>query len=605
MNNQQEIGGAQALLQLGSKAKGASKRRPSTNPNKTDPESKHQHEEPSSEGHFDHSQTSELEPSGPQDDDIDSKATNQQINDAVEAAVMRYVGGNLDDDKKSKKRLNPDEIISSIGDFQTWSGFLEEGMNDNPDFYDNHNNHNQPTKSPKKKKRRTLSHPSNEIDPELSGLDSNSEHDQLVRAAILETRELAKQLGSTYNTLTNLPAHQAHQVIAALQNNHNGGDSISNINHLVQLAKDQNAEVPNSTIRQFRNFDFKNLESHQNYATTGSYTHIQSVENLSDESQKIAMNWFKDQPQTKGPRPFAPEEQKAVEHFIEGYGYLFKMDRKDICNRIWTTARKKDNFWECLTRVLPYRSRASVYKHVRRQYHIFDVRGKWTSQDDEQLSKLAAVKQGNWKEIGAAMGRMPEDCRDRWRNYIKCGENRVSSKWSSEEEAKLKQVVTEMLTKSKINAINWTLVSEAMEGTRSRIQCRYKWNKLVKKDSMSRIGEMDVDTKLWLFQKIKMLNFSTFKEVDWSLLARMCNEELKQPNKWLPSDFEYGFEKLKSVVKDHKSLTFPELLTQLIQGCHCIRERPGVNKQGSNTDTIDQVHEQTSEPDNDKEYLWR
>ena len=110
----------------------------------------------------------------------------------------------------------------------------------------------------------------------------------------------------------------------------------------------------------------------------------------------------------------------------------------------------------------------------------------------DSLRKLASTKEGNWKEIGDNMGRMPEDCRDRWRNYVKCGENRVSNKWSEEEERKLRDIVTDMVAhigddnKLKAPTINWTIVSERMNGVRSRIQCRYKWNKLVKRASAAK-----------------------------------------------------------------------------------------------------------------------
>lgn len=591
MNNQQELGGAHALLQLGSKNKDQDKS------NDKDKDSINQLEHHSEHDHGDE-----------EDEDIDdSKATNQQINDAVEAAVMKYVGGNLDgDDKKSKKRLNPDEFMSSIGDFHNWTGFLEDGMTDpTNEEYPQHQNQQLSTQShnnsqmssqglnttipsssnntPKRKKRKTLSL-SQEIDPELTELDSNSEHDQLVRAAILETRELAKQLGSAYTSLSHLPVHQAQQVLAAMQNsaaNNNGNtrkngkssdndnnmmlnDSISNINYLVQLAKENGKQSKNFKPLDEQTNDSVNLSQTSNVEVK-NFSHITSIEQLSDEASRIAVSWYKSQPESSGPRAFSDDEMRAVEYFIEGYCYLFKVDLKQVCQRIWTTERKKDNFWECLTKVLPYRSRASVYKHVRRGYHVFDVRGKWSREDDEMLTKLANTKQGNWKEIGAMMGRMPEDCRDRWRNYIKCGENRLMSRWAPEEEEKLKHIVSDMLTKLKLNTINWTLVSEAMDGTRSRIQCRYKWNKLVKRESVLRASTMDLNTKLWLFQKLKKLGYTKFSEIDWQLITKLYSEEHDNSN-WLPSDFEHGCDKMITSIKNYKKIGFEELLNRLIEG---------------------------------------
>lgn len=52
---------------------------------------------------------------------------------------------------------------------------------------------------------------------------------------------------------------------------------------------------------------------------------------------------------------------------------------------------------------------------MRRKYHIFEQRGKWTSEEEQELAKLCAEKEGQWAEIGKTLGRMPEDCRDRWK----------------------------------------------------------------------------------------------------------------------------------------------------------------------------------------------
>lgn len=540
---QPDIGGAQVLVQLSSKNK-----------------------DPGSEGSK-KNQHSDQKPE--ENNDYDETKANQQINDAVEAAVMRYVGGNLEgDDKKGKKRVHSDEIMP---DFQNWTtGFLDDNI-DHQDLYANQmQSPPRPTGSGNgsvQSKRKKLE--ASDIDPELNDLDSSSEHDQLVRAAILETRELAKQL-SSFNGLNNLPAHQQHQVIVALQNNISGNGNASSTAgaSAAAVAAVSNLTSGKKKNKELRDRIYKHIHPEENSEVCQKdFSHIESLDQLSEEAQKISMEWFKDQPETKGPRPFSSEEQNAVEYFIQGYCYLNKTDRKGVCNRIWTSERKKDNFWESLTKVLPYRSRASVYKHVRRQYHVFDVRGKWTPEDDEKLRKLAATKEGNWKEIGAYLGRMPEDCRDRWRNYIKCGNNRLESKWSPEEEMKLKTIVSDMVSSLRMNTINWTLVSECMDGTRSRIQCRYKWNKLVKRESVARIAYMEDDVKIWLFEKLKSMNINSQKEIDWVLLAKSLNEkfQLNDNDKWLPTDLEFGFDKLRTIVKEHRMYSFPQLLDQLIR----------------------------------------
>lgn len=169
---------------------------------------------------------------------------------------------------------------------------------------------------------------------------------------------------------------------------------------------------------------------------------------------------------------------------------------------------------------------------------------------------------------------------------MKCGENRVLNKWSESEEAKLREIVSDMMAsaphdgKFKGPIINWTVVSEKMNGVRSRIQCRYKWNKLVKRASAERASYMSQDNKLWLLRKIQSLGFPTVDSIDWNYIVHLYDEESKNlsdnENKsshhdnWGASDFKIGFEKMKSEIKDHRKLPLPDILQRLINDI-CIR----------------------------------
>ena len=587
MEDQQEIGGAQALLQLGTKSKDEEE---------------------------DHDQVLNISHDLQDEEDLsDSKTTNQQINDAVEAAVMRYVGGTLDSNtstKKQKRKLNHDDIMNNINDFNQWTGFLDDNIDDHPEYF-------QEQRKKKKKKRRSGSN--SQLDPDLTGLGSNedrmgsehrigpdrlgtSEHDQLVEAAIIDARELARHINdeelqdnaSVELSLSNVPPDQAQQVIAAataaVQNLGHSAESISAITQLAQAASSLSSSLKRGKPTPKSKKMLKRIENSLiHYATTSHHTddhskqgtskpdfnNLTNVESLVEESSEIACNWYNSLPNNtgKGPRIFSDQEIQAVDHFIAGYCHLNKWSREDICNRIWSNVRKKDKFWENLTRVLPYRSRASVYKHVRRQYHVFDVRAKWTKQDDELLRRWGTTHEGKWKQIGEAMGRMPEDCRDRWRNYVKCGENRSSNKWSVEEENTLTDIVTQMLhdiaDKEKEASINWTVVSERMNGVRSRIQCRYKWSKLLKRESVLKSSFMDPQTKLWLVQKLQQSNYDSFEAIDWKFIAHMYHDEFtKVDYSWSEGDFKYVFEKMKSDIKDHRKLPMAVVYDRITDGLY-------------------------------------
>ena len=159
--------------------------------------------------------------------------------------------------------------------------------------------------------------------------------------------------------------------------------------------------------------------------------------------------------------------------------------------------------------ILPYRKHASTQRFCRRRYHNFSARGSWTTEEDERLKQAIAEKGKSWKAVGEMVERMPEDCRDRWRNYLINGDNRNKEKWT---DAEVKNLITavydcikvmrqarrvEKMNKyagrdvpdsepdtneaEEMKLINWQAVSDRMGengGGRSRLQCSHKYNKL-------------------------------------------------------------------------------------------------------------------------------
>lgn len=594
MEQQQDIGGAQALLSLGtkdSKHDDIDHQDVISDPTHHDLHNNHDNEKHHNDqnSHVDEN----VDTHRNETESLEDKA-NQQLNDAVEAAVMRYVGGTLEgsdtnehnrnsgdghhgnieashtgngNGENNKRRLNHEEIMSHIGDYQ-WDSFLEENVA--AEFE---------RPSPKKAKRRRSFVNGSDIDPDLPELEEEpSEHDQLVHAAILGAGELAKQLS--------LPSNQGNQ--SSNQHlNRSDGESAA-INQLAHAASALSAKSRTRTSikqkRPLRKSSEAKTMSEQPTAPD-KYDHI-SLESLVDLCANESLLWYQSQNSipVNGPRAFSSTEINVMDSFVDGYCRLNDLSRADICRRVWSTERTKDNFWECVTKVLPYRSRASIYKHVRRQYHIFDIRAKWTPEEDELLKKLSQGSETNWKKIGEAMNRMPEDCRDRWRNYVKCGENRALNKWSEEEERTLKGIVLEMMTDDsgdKPMSINWTLVSEKMNGVRSRIQCRYKWNKLLRRESITRTELMDNDTKIWLVSRLLEANFPHLESIDWEYILHLYHEWIKDAKSkdllWTTTDLKVAFEKMKCKVKDHKNLSLHTVLTKILLALY---EETGTDSSG-------------------------
>ncbi|KAL8915544.1 MAG: hypothetical protein Q9171_000109 [Xanthocarpia ochracea] len=160
---------------------------------------------------------------------------------------------------------------------------------------------------------------------------------------------------------------------------------------------------------------------------------------------------------------------------------------------------------------IPYRTRQSVLRFCRRHFHNFAIRGTWTAADDERLRDAVAKKGTSWKAVGMILDRFPEDCRDRYRNYVVNSEKRNTESWTHNETRDLVKAVNDcmrLLREERARAkeeeyegreipesepesdqevqdlklINWRIVSDRMGGTRSRLQCAYKFNHLKKAD---------------------------------------------------------------------------------------------------------------------------
>lgn len=416
------------------------------------------------------------QPPSPVDKDKKEAYGPSITNDAVEAAVMRYVGG----------------------DYNHWTNdFLSDDM-----VVMGKKKKREDAEEPKKKKMKVEQSSKALVDPELAQLDlSSNEHEQLVQAAINDAKALARLSEFEQNYI------------------------------LLQQSKTK-AEMGTS-----------------------------EVATLVAQAATLASEYVHGRPQGK---MFSKEEHDAIDKFIYAYCQIHKMTRQDICKRIWLNNRTKDSFWDLLQKVLPHRLRALVYKHVRRAYHIFAVRGKWTPEEDAQLGELARSKEGQWKAIGEMMGRMPEDCRDRWRNYVKCGNKRAQNKWTEEEEDKLKSIIQDIFQSNPQNpVINWTVVLERMGGLRLRIQCRYKWNKLLKREATLRALQMEADDRVWLITRLRELQFEDESQVEWDALAL-----LHPKNFWTGLDFKVCFEKMRASVKDYKTKKMDEVCSILFNSLY-------------------------------------
>lgn len=534
---------------------------------------------------------------------------------SVEEAVLRYVGvvdndieksGKKNDrDQKSKKRkyksrrTNDDlSIYLSQGDY---SDSHENSKEDGNDF-----EHNSDDGS-NRKKSKVFPEDGNitKVDPELANIDqmeSDGEHD-------------VQEKGHIFSLKGNQHAHKISDNEQTNNSNHSSPSeqTQSNVDLVQRAIMETNALTQNPEFQKYFNTE-GDLHSLDVNLRGLSKTDKDEEYFSGDQAKSVTLNNRKERKKPKrvtastisdipfdakssrllkseaakeaaasGVRTsslgktFSEEEEIVIDAYIESYRQSKNFSDQELRQRVWSNEGRKDKFWIDLCKVLPDRTRSSLYKHVRRRYHIFEQRGKWTKEEDEELAKLCAVKEGQWAEIGKMLGRMPEDVRDRYRNYIKCGSKRTAQKWSAEEEERLMNVINEMLEEANEYAakeandeneveimnhnhpsfkdiINWTLVSERMGGTRSRIQCRYKWNRLVEKEALERINAITLEEKLWLCDKLKIMGFVKPNQINWDEIATL---QIKDGNKWKGNELKLCYDQMKLSVANwgQKSVT--------------------------------------------------
>ncbi|PNS14383.1 DNA-binding protein reb1 [Sphaceloma murrayae] len=203
--------------------------------------------------------------------------------------------------------------------------------------------------------------------------------------------------------------------------------------------------------------------------------------------------------------PFSEDERARVERAVESYRELHGLSEsafREMMQANNTTKAILGEVFYTINEALPRRSRKSIRQFCQRKYNNAH-RAPWTTQEDDELKEAYEEKPGNWVHIGQLLGRMAEDCRDRWRDHVGVPD-KVEGAWSPEEEQALEKAIAECISRMRKEGddtyagvndadleprVNWQVVSDILGKKRSRLQCRYKWAKL--RNRKIRIAESD------------------------------------------------------------------------------------------------------------------
>ncbi|KAK3984248.1 hypothetical protein QBC44DRAFT_337331 [Cladorrhinum sp. PSN332] len=222
------------------------------------------------------------------------------------------------------------------------------------------------------------------------------------------------------------------------------------------------------------------------------YVEDESADEPQEEEEEVApVTEFKTGVMTESE---AKKIKRAVQRFREAEGMSQEEVNKIIHENPQSKAGPKEahqRLWTLVVEGCPTRPRKKLILWCRKNFHNFVARGKWTTEQDDELAELVKSHGNAWVKIGSIVNRHPDDVRDRWRNYVVCRDTANTDQWSVEEEEKLKEVYQNALQKIQdkldeegntgLNAedlVSWQVVSDDMGRTRSRLQCQEKWKRL-------------------------------------------------------------------------------------------------------------------------------
>ena len=111
----------------------------------------------------------------------------------------------------------------------------------------------------------------------------------------------------------------------------------------------------------------------------------------------------------------------------------------------------------------------AIYELLKRMYHPGNHRGPWTQEEDEILLQEYRKHGPKWTLIGKELNRLGTNCRDRYNLRWKNADQIITGPWSSVEEQKLAEAISDSLRNTGV--ISWIWVSEERVRTRTPLQC--------------------------------------------------------------------------------------------------------------------------------------
>ncbi|KAF7876666.1 hypothetical protein EAF04_001751 [Stromatinia cepivora] len=232
---------------------------------------------------------------------------------------------------------------------------------------------------------------------------------------------------------------------------------------------------------------------------------------------------------------FNEDETKRIADAVELYRADNDMEQQAVNSIIQGNAiTDGKKFWDFMTEEVPDVPKRNLQSWCRRNFHNYAARGVWTTEQDEELMEVFNRMPKKWSLIGAELNRLPDDCRDRWRNYLSVT-NLELGPWKLQEEQQLKDAVKKCIELIREDRrrdgllkpeeedddtyhehdISWMKVSELMDLSRSHLQCYRKWKSIKAREHATTddlVAERIVISNSWK-------NLKNYQEATKSLAA--------------------------------------------------------------------------------------
>ncbi|XXH01575.1 Sphingosine N-acyltransferase lag1 [Hypoxylon texense] len=303
---------------------------------------------------------------------------------------------------------------------------------------------------------------------------------------------------------------------------------------------------------------------------------------------------------------FSEFELRNITQAVERWRDEHELTQEQVNNLIQGNPKevKSQEFWARVVATCPNRKRQKIINQCRRKFHNFVARGKWTTEQHDELKRLWEIHGNKYSVIGKLINRYPEDVRDRVRNYVVCGDNRRSDPWTKEEENKLESIISEALAviraeqengaipadEPEEELIDWQRVSVMMDRTRSRLQCITKW-KLMMRQKQAGEGSIDgsavasvhetvmkareeaeamsSEERYNLIKAIRAYRTQADSRIPWAKIR-----EKKMGPQWTRPTLMLVWYRLKHSVADWDTMAVPEISKQLSKQYHETKELP-------------------------------